>query len=88
MIMAVNILLSFIFLYSQICPWCICQIFFISKLIFSTQSYTHISYIPCILYFKFFFTLEILSDIGCGLVVLFMKLLSYSLLGFKFLTFA
>ena len=40
MITAVNILLNFIFHFSQKCPWCICQLFCISKVVFGTQSYT------------------------------------------------
>ena len=38
--------------------------------------------------FLSFLIMESLSDIECGLAVLFIKLLSYSLLGFQFLIFA
>ena len=86
MIMAVNILLGFIFLFSQKYPWCICQLFFISKVVFGTQSYT--SYILYPLYPLFlvcFIIMERLSAIKCGLVVVHINFLSYSLLGIQFL---
>ena len=73
MITAVNILLNFIFLFSQKCPWCICQLFFISKVVFGTQSYTsYILYPFYPLFLVCFIIMEHLSAIKCGFVVLFM----------------
>ena len=72
MITAVNILLNFIFLFSQKCPWCICQLFFISKVVFGTQSYTsYILYPFYSLFLVCFIIMERLSAIKCGFVVLF-----------------
>ena len=67
MITAVNILLNFIFLLSQKCPWCICQLFLISKVVFGTQSYTsYILYPFYPLFLLCFIIMEYLSAIKCG----------------------
>ena len=88
MITAVNILLNFIFLFSQKCPWCICQLFCISKFVFGTQSYTsNILYPLYPLFLVCFIIMECLSAIKCGLVVLFILNFDHILAGISVFNF-